>query len=91
MIDGSDKLRCIAEFCRSSQGVPVKQAIERMRGHHDTDRRVEYFRGEKLVTTLLGEVHGSEDQNCGISQKSSRKSLAPKRPFSVGDVEEAVR
>lgn len=47
-------VRRIAEYCRSSQGVPVKSAIERMRGHHDTDsRRVEYFRGEKLMTCLV--------------------------------------
>lgn len=74
----AEGLKSIAEFCRSSHGVPVKQAIERMRGHYDTDRRVEYFRGEKLITCLLGDVD------------AKKKKAKVKRPFKAKDVEEAT-
>lgn len=52
--ESNEQLKVIADMCRSGKNLIVKQAIERMRGHHDTERRVEYFRGEKLVATLLG-------------------------------------
>lgn len=54
MSETNEQLKLVADMCRSGKNLIVKQAIERMRGHHDTERRVEYFRGEKLVATLLG-------------------------------------
>lgn len=83
--DTAEGLKAIAEYCRSSHGVPVKQAIERMRGHHDTDRRVEYFRGEKLITTLLGDF-----ANKPASRPAPKKKAKAKMPFVAKDVEEAT-
>ena len=74
--DDEKELEKITAFCRSSKGVPVRSGIERLRNAHDTDRRVEYFRGEKLVTCLLGDVDMTAKQ---------RK----KRPFVAADTEEA--
>ncbi|KAJ8602253.1 hypothetical protein CTAYLR_003632 [Chrysophaeum taylorii] len=91
--DSPEMLKAIAEFCRSGNGVPVKQAIERMRGHHDTDRRVEYFRGEKLITTLLGDVAGdSAGSSSGIAalRPLKKKPAKKRRPFEAKDVEEAT-
>lgn len=69
-------LEKITAFCRSSKGVPVRSGIERLRNAHDTDRRVEYFRGEKLVTCLLGDAEMTPKQ---------RK----KRPFVAASTAEA--
>ena len=56
--DTDEGLEKITKFCRG--GFPVRQGIERLRNAHDTDRRVEYFRGEKLMMCLLGELDADE-------------------------------
>ena len=58
--DTDEGLEEIAKFCRN--GFPVRSGIERLRNAHDTDRRVEYFRGEKLTIFLLGDL----DDECGF-------------------------
>mmetsp|Transcript_19660 Transcript_19660/g.58475 ORF Transcript_19660/g.58475 Transcript_19660/m.58475 type:complete len:353 (-) Transcript_19660:99-1157(-) len=69
-------LEKITAYCRSSKGVPVRDGTESLRNSHDTGRRVEYFRGEKLVLCLLGDIDGGGKK-------------ASKRPFTAADTEEA--
>lgn len=69
-------LQRIAEYCRSSQGVPVKSAIERMRGHHDIEsRRVDYFRGEKLMSYLVSKKKFDVDSAQNICVSMLREGL----------------
>jgi len=76
--DTDEGLEAIAKFCRG--GFPVRQGIERLRNAHDTDRRVEYFRGEKLMMCLLGDL--DDDDN-------GKKKKKKKQPFTAKDTEEA--
>ena len=73
-------LEKVAAFCRSSKGVPVRSGIERLRNAHDTDRRVEYFRGEKLVNCLLGTLDDDE---------AKKKKKKDPRPYAPASAEEA--
>ena len=67
-------LKVVAEMCRSS--LLVRQAIER--GYSsELDRRVEYFKGEKLVSNLLG------DEGDGKKKKK-------RRSYEAANVEEAT-
>lgn len=46
------RMKKIADYLR--KGLPVRHAIERLPGaHHDSERRSEYFKGQKLVDFLL--------------------------------------
>ncbi|KAJ1455102.1 translocation protein Sec62-domain-containing protein [Pelagophyceae sp. CCMP2097] len=81
MYETESGLKTIAEFCRGSTGVQVKAAVERLKNHADTDRRVEYFRGEKLVMALLGECAASKD---------GKKPKKKKQPFTAKDVDDAT-
>ena len=77
--DTDEGLEEIAKFCRN--GFPVRSGIERLRNAHDTDRRVEYFRGEKLTIFLLGDL---DDDDNGKKKKKQKG-----RPFTAKDTEEA--
>lgn len=77
--DTDEGLEKIAKFCRA--GFAVRSGIERLRNAHDTDRRVEYFRGEKLTTFLLGDLEDDGDA------KSKKKKA--KRVFTAKDTAEA--
>ena len=77
--DTDEGLGEIAKFCRN--GFPVRSGIERLRNAHDTDRRVEYFRGEKLTIFLLGDL---DDDDNGKKKKKQKG-----RPFTAKDTEEA--
>ena len=72
-------LEAIAKFCRSSNGVPVRAGLESLPRAHDSERRVEYFRGEKLMNCLLGDL--------GDDAKAKKKKA--KRPFVPGSASEA--
>ena len=77
--DTDEGLEEIAKFCRN--GFPVRSGIERLRNAHDTDRRVEYFRGEKLTIFLLGDL---DDDDNGKKKKKQKG-----RCFTAKDMEEA--
>mmetsp|Transcript_9537 Transcript_9537/g.31144 ORF Transcript_9537/g.31144 Transcript_9537/m.31144 type:complete len:350 (+) Transcript_9537:86-1135(+) len=76
-------LKVVAEMCRSS--ILVRQAIERGFSS-DTDRRVEYFKGDKLVSNLLGDDPGSSSSTTSTSSRKKKRS----RAYEAGNVEEAT-
>jgi len=73
-------LKAVAEMCRSS--ILVRQAIERGQ-YSDTDRRVEFFKGEKLVSNLLGAEPGASDDPTSRRKKK-------RRAYEAANVEEAT-
>lgn len=85
MWESEEGLKKIAEFCRST--VPVKAAVERLSNHADTDRRVEYMSGEKLVNTLLGEC--ATPLTAAESKAGKKPPKKKKQVFEAKDVDEA--
>uniref|UniRef100_A0A6S8BIM4 Translocation protein SEC62 n=1 Tax=Aureoumbra lagunensis TaxID=44058 RepID=A0A6S8BIM4_9STRA len=72
-------MNAVAEMCRSK--MLVKHAIER--GHQfDGDRRVEYFKGDKLVTFLLGGDDTTKNTN-------TEKKRNKRRAYEASSVDEA--
>jgi len=68
-------LKTVAEMCRST--LLPRQAIERGFSS-DTDRRVEYFKGEKLISTLLG-----------VDEADRKEKKKKRRAYEAGSMEEA--
>lgn len=46
------ELKKIADYLRGRKGIAVRHAVEKLPGHHDTEKRSEYFKGSKLIDFL---------------------------------------